>query len=345
MVYSSHMDDRIIPLNFDDITNHNARPETNVGSSGQHKGSETVLIINVSDPDVGRQMCEACEKWGVFQVVGHGLPLSFLNEVEAETRRLFRLPRERKLLAVTKPGEYAGYGLPTMSKFYPTEIWSEGFTIRGSPAQHVSKLWLDDVAQCNKFCNVMKEYQKKVDILAKKITTLMLTSQGLTDDDLTWMKAVDNMSQSVPPTALRLNSYPICPNPSQTMGMAPHTDTSFITLLYQGNVGGLEVEAEGGEWVRVRPVEGALVVNVGDLMHIFSNGRLKNVTHRVTVNGYRHRISLGYFFGPPRDVEVAPMEKLVQEGWKRPMYRPVTWDEYMKLKHTFGQKALDMIRN
>jgi isopenicillin N synthase-like dioxygenase len=62
---------------------------------------------------------------------------------------------------------------------------------------------------------------------------------------------------------MRCNYYPPCPEPERTLGTGPHCDPTALTILLQDDVGGLEVLVDG-EWRPVRPVPGAMVINIGD---------------------------------------------------------------------------------
>jgi len=66
---------------------------------------------------------------------------------------------------------------------------------------------------------------------------------------------------------IRLNRYPPCPISSKVFGLLPHCDTSFLTILYQDSVGGLQLMKDG-KWVDVKPNPSALVVNIGDLFQV-----------------------------------------------------------------------------
>jgi hypothetical protein len=66
---------------------------------------------------------------------------------------------------------------------------------------------------------------------------------------------------------LRLNRYPPCPFSPDTFGLVPHTDSDFLTVLCQDRVGGLQI-MKGGTWVAVKPIPGALIVNIGDLFQV-----------------------------------------------------------------------------
>ncbi|KAJ6427960.1 hypothetical protein OIU84_023379 [Salix udensis] len=84
---------------------------------------------------------------------------------------------------------------------------------------------------------------------------------------------------------INLNYYPICPNPELTVGVGRHSDVSTLTVLLQDDVGGLYVRGNNDSWIHVPPVNGSIVINVGDALQIMSNGRYKSIEHRVIANG------------------------------------------------------------
>lgn len=190
--------------------------------------------------------------------------------------------------------------------------------------------------QCS---NVMEEYQKEMKRSTEKILALILESLGLTVEDITWLKP--NMSCQKAQTFLQLNSYPPCPDPDQAMGLGPHTDSSLLTVLYQGTHSGLQVQRDGIGWMPVQAISGALVVNVGDLMQILTNGRFKSYMHRAVVAKI-HRTSIAYFYGPPSDVKISPFTSLIDH--LHPLiYSPVTWKEYLYYKSLHSNNAFEFI--
>ncbi|KAG6502554.1 gibberellin 3-beta-dioxygenase 1-like [Zingiber officinale] len=284
--------------------------------------SVPVVDLSVSVDAVLGQLASACAAWGAFQVTGHGVPPGLLLRAEAASRRLFALPTSHKLRAA-RPAEggASGYGTARISCFFPKLMWSEGFTIAGSPLEHARTLW--PAGDPFAFCDVIEEYSAHMQRLARKLLRLMLFSLGLDDDDLGPIHDTT--------AVLHLNSYPACPDPNRAMGLAPHTDSTLLTLLYQSDSSGLQVLEQSNRWVTVPPMSGALIVNVGDLFQILSNGRYKSVVHRAVVDRSRHRISVAYMCGPQKDAKVSPLEKLV-EAQGRAAYRAVTWPEYLNLK-------------
>ncbi|GFQ02983.1 gibberellin 3-beta-dioxygenase 1 [Phtheirospermum japonicum] len=128
------------------------------------------------------------------------------------------------------------------------------------------------------------------------------------------------------------------------MGLAAHTDSTILTILHQSNTSGLQVLREGSSrWIMVPPHPGALVVHVGDLLHILSNGLYPSVLHRAVVNRSRQRLSVAYLYGPPSSVKIGPLAKLVDEDHPA-LYRPITWTEYLRRKATHFNKALTSLR-
>lgn len=177
---------------------------------------------------------------------------------------------------------------------------------------------------------------------------LMLASLGLSEGEIDWTVPSSETTHEAAAPVIQLNSYPACPDPDRAMGLAEHTDSSLFTVLYQGSVRGLQLlhgnhPTRRARWVTVPPLPGALVVNVGDLSHILSNGRFQSVTHRAIVNRTQTRISVAYFYGPPAHFKISPIEKLIgpQQG---PAYRAVTWPEYLTLKRRLYNQALASIR-
>ena len=106
--------------------------------------TESVPVIDLVDPNVLRIIGHACKTWGVLQVTNHGIPISLLERVESTSRSLFSLPVQQKLKAARSPDGVSGYGVARISSFFSKLMWSEGFTIAGSPLEHFRQLWPQD---------------------------------------------------------------------------------------------------------------------------------------------------------------------------------------------------------
>ncbi|KAL4560282.1 hypothetical protein LXL04_032432 [Taraxacum kok-saghyz] len=327
----------IIPLDFDSTY---TVPESHLWSQSDesHQKYQTgapqdslIPVIDLCDTNAMDLIGQACETWGVFQVINHGVPLDLVKRVDFEARRFFAMTTHEKRKVLRSPSGSTGYGVPKISSFFAKCMWHEGFTIMGSCVDDAKVLWPHDY---QRFCDTMDTYQNQMKLLTRKLLLLILQRFDVTHEEMNWATSTHGSHG-----ALQLNSYPSCPNPSRTLGLAPHTDSLLLTVLNQNGVTGLEILVEGLGWIPVKPVEGAFVVNVGDLLHIFSNAKFPAVYHRAMVNQSKHRISVAYFYGPSIESTLAPLSK---NG--NPCFRSLPVKEYIELKVRHNDKALSLIR-
>lgn len=107
--------------------------------------SENMPVIDLADPEAMELIGHACRTWGTFQLTNHGIPKKLLEVVEEASRELFALPMEQKLKAAESPnGGIPGYGQAKIASCYAQKMWSEGFTVFGSPLEHFRQLWPQD---------------------------------------------------------------------------------------------------------------------------------------------------------------------------------------------------------
>jgi isopenicillin N synthase-like dioxygenase len=112
------------------------------------------------------------------------------------------------------------------------------------------------------------------------------------------------------------------------MALHQHSDAGALTLLLQDDVGGLQVGTDDG-WLDVTPLAGALVVNVGDMMQIWSNDRCRAAVHRGRPITDRPRFSIPFFFNPAYATDVAPV---VDPATEAPLYRTVNWGHFRQAR-------------
>jgi polar amino acid transport system ATP-binding protein len=109
---------------------------------------------------------------------------------------------------------------------------------------------------------------------------------------------------------LRLFNYPSRPVPagsSAQWGVGEHTDYGLLTMLWQDDVGGLQVRTDGG-WIDAPPLPGSFVCNIGDMLDRMTGGRYRSLPHRVAINtSGRDRLSIPLFFDPDFAWRVAPV--------------------------------------
>lgn len=140
---------------------------------------------------------------------------------------------------------------------------------------------------------------------------------------------------------LRFLYYPdsgVEPSSPDQLGAGAHTDYGVITLLFQDDVGGLEVQDHNGQWTAVEYVEGAIVINTGDLMERWTNGRYKSTRHRVQPKiGRRERFSIAFFVDPDDATPVEVLPSCIRDD-QPARFEPITAGQHIlqKIRATHG---------
>ncbi|KAJ0077060.1 hypothetical protein Patl1_36234 [Pistacia atlantica] len=185
------------------------------------------------------------------------------------------------------------------------------------------------------FREVCQEYAREVENLAYKLLELVSLSLGLQADRMHgYFKDQTSF--------LRLNHYPACPFPELALGVGRHKDAGALTVLTQDDVGGLQVKRKSdGEWIPVKPVPDAFIINVGDAIQVWSNDRYESVEHRVVVNSEKERFSIPFFFFPAHHVMIKPLEELVNEQHPA-RYREYNWGKFYATRNRSDYKKLDV---
>ena len=115
----------------------------------------------------------------------------------------------------------------------------------------------------------MAEYSNELVKLSEKLMKAFSVNLGLKEDYL--QKAFGGGEEVG--ACMRVNFYPKCPQPDLTLGLSPHSDPGGLTILLpDGHVSGLQVR-RGDDWVTVKPVPNAFVVNIGDQLQVSLNNR------------------------------------------------------------------------
>ncbi len=118
--------------------------------------------------------------------------------------------------------------------------------------------------------------------------------------------------------------------PANQFGIAPHTDSNFMTFLAQTDVPGLQVRMPSGDWLDVPFVPGSFAVNAGDMMQRWTNGRFKSTPHRALPPVGRHRYAVPFFLGPRFDQVIECLPTCTGPD-NPPRWAPITyaaWQEY-----------------
>ncbi|XP_042058663.1 gibberellin 20 oxidase 2-like [Salvia splendens] len=267
----------------------------------------------------------ACLSHGLFQVTNHGVDLELIKSVYDHVNFFFNLPIDAKMRVQRRPGSFSGYSFANADRFSLNLPWKEIFSciFREGGGDFDEMPLFFESAFGQEFEKIKLDFQKYCDAMKKLSLTIMeILGMSLGVDKQYYKEYFEDGS-----TILRCNFYPPCQEPGLTLGTGPHCDPTALTILYQDQVGGLEVLADG-LWKSVRPIPGALVVNLGDTFSALSNGVYKSCPHRVVVNKSMRRISMVYFLCPSEEKVIKPPKNLVSSERLR-QYPDFKWLDFL----------------
>ncbi|KAJ3669363.1 hypothetical protein LUZ60_011313 [Juncus effusus] len=261
---------------------------------------------------------QACKTHGFFMVINHGIQKELIDGMLRVGKEFFHLPEsDRNHLYSEEPWR----PVRLCTGFNPTaksvRMWRDALKLQCHPIEEYINQWPTNPSDLRE---VAAEYSKQGRELGVRITELISESLGLEKEFLE-----EAMGGQLP--TLSVNFYPPCPQPDLALGLNPHTDANFITVLLRDEISGLEVSRDG-KWVKVPAVKDALTIITGDQIQVLSNDKYKSAVHRVTLNSKNERLSVAMFLRPSDKIAVKPVEKLVDE--KNPaIYRPFIYKEYI----------------
>ncbi|WP_172328245.1 isopenicillin N synthase family oxygenase [Mangrovicoccus sp. HB161399] len=280
--------------------------------------AQTALpVIDVSglaSPDaatrkaVAGEIGRACVEHGFFYVSGHGIPEEVIQGGVGAARRFFAQPLEKRL-EIRAGATNRGYtplreseheeGKPDVNEGFELgfPVPPEDPDFDGSNPVRAPNRWPD----LDGFREPVEAHYFAVFDLGMRLLRGFALHFGLPEDYFsgTFTRPVADM---------RLAHYPPQDGEGVEFGTFDHTDHGVITILWQDNNGGLEVQAASGSWMPAPPVPGTFVVNIGDLLSHWTNGRFRSTLHRVINRPGVDRHSIPFFFNPDFDTDVNPAE-------------------------------------
>ena len=278
----------------------------------------SIPTIDLGAPDAAGEISEACRSVGFFQMVGHGVPDEVIDTAWAQARRFFDLPLAGRMAAARRhPDDAYGYlpmgfealersrGTNDVAALAPADL-KETFNVGPfQPARHA----LDDPGATWAFAPsvwppalpslqpAFAAYAAAMDALATRLMRAFAVALDLHEHFFD--EFIDDA-----PGALRALNYPdtgATPPAAGQLRAGAHTDYGTLTILRQDDApGGLQVlDPRTDRWTPVPATEGALVVNLGDLMQRWTNDRWRSTLHRVvtpdTGSGPSRRQSMAFF--------------------------------------------------
>lgn len=299
------------------------------------------LVKGEADQHAREVIHRACCDSGFFYLSGFGIEADEIAVVEKAMQWFFALPAELKQSVARSEENSRGYYNNELTKNIRDmkEVFDIGFKVNSNMADNdPSNLTQDgwnqwpDIDGAVEFKAVLDDYFERCTNVALRLLEVLTANLGAPLE--TWKGDFFPLHSSF----LRLNYYPVG-DPlalekggqtksadSGSMGVHHHTDAGALTLLLQDKVGGLQVFHDNS-WKAVPPVPGTLVVNIGDIVKVWSNDLYHAALHRVVASSNQDRYSVPFFYNPVYSAEYAPLPEIL--GRKvEPHYASINWGHF-----------------
>ncbi|XP_078169991.1 1-aminocyclopropane-1-carboxylate oxidase homolog 1-like [Carex rostrata] len=265
-----------------------------------------------------QEVHQASVSWGVFQVVNHGILKDELDNVIKKIKEFNEGNQEVKKKLYSRDRSNKVRFLSNLLQS-GAAIWRDTLVCSFEGSLDPTEI----PVECRE---AIMKYKERISRVVDILYELLSVALGLPPD---CMKSMDYAN-----TQIFSHYYPACPQPELTMGLHMHTDISFITVLLQDDIGGLQA-VHDGYLVDVTPIPGALVVNIGDLLQCYSNEKFKSAEHHVLASKRGPRISVATFVAPVSDLEkpFGPSKLLVSDE-NPPLYKEFLISDYNKTHHS-----------
>ena len=288
----------------------------------------SALMFGGDMAPLAREFAKAYGEVGFAYITNHGIDEALIYAIFEANRVFHDLPLEAKMQVALNENHrgYIPLGTSTDVNSSLADVTkpnqSESFMLMREDARADPETFLSGPNQWPDmpgFRNICQTYATALTQLGSRLMQVALLAMGA--EDMAGMAAFET-----PTTWLRLLHYPPRPDAADDLyGAAPHTDYGALTILAQDPVGGLQVQTPDGEWVDAPPLPGAFVVNVGDMLHRMSNGRLRSTPHRVINASGRERYSVPFFYDPFVNTQISPLP-----GTGTPRFSPVHYGDFLR---------------
>ena len=294
-----------------------------------------------TDPvGVAKALHAASQDLGFIYIQGHGIPEETIEAARASAMDFFRAPEADKstIAVTTKHRGWLGQNGAKMqddakADLKESYIWGCQDDDGKAPDDH----HLRGANKWPEFAPAMEKqamaYFDSVHEVAHHLMRGFALGLDLEEDFFL-------RTASKPLSRASYVYYPQQPEDlgEEQFGVGPHTDFGVLTVLCQDSVGGLQVEDINGDWVHAPPIEGTLIVNVGDLLSRWTDGAYKSTVHRVVNTSGRERLSLVLAFDPDPDTQIDARE-VFGEDYK-PAEEAISCGDYLvwRFKRAFSYR-------
>ena len=323
----------------------------------QSANNNEIPVIDLSNPNQTQlinQLYSACSTWGFFQLINHDISPKLLSSFQQAMSNFFALPYNTKVTLKRNATNARGYFDDELTK--RKRDWKEALDV-GIPGSRNWNVLDDDGSnqcldgynqfpteipsneECPEFRKVVVEYFNECSKLSNRLAKLMMIALNggtgdIIEEEDKFLKRMEDEHTSY----LRMNYYPPSDTNTDanktdnlhnnsfsnnkvntdTLGISPHRDAGFLTILLQDDdchslqVARFEDDDHIGDddkkWVTVHPIPGSLTINTGDMAMICSNGRFRAPLHRVLTDPTRKRYSAPYFYNPGYNELIQPFD-------------------------------------
>ena len=284
-------------------------------------------IATRDEAAIARDVDEALREVGFMALTDIGVDQDMVARMFSAAREFFARPQQSRLRSAYGSAAenfgYQGFGQESLDPARPSDL-KETFTMRNLLEAPVAlQRWPDEA-----FRDVSEAFYQQAMAAALRLQRLMTRNLGVPTDFFTSKHSGENVT-------LRLLHYPPVAADAvahQQMGAGAHTDYGMLTLLWQDEVGGLQVRDAAGHWHDVPPRPGAVVINAGDMLEAWSNGRYQSTWHRVLPrNPGQERFSIALFVDPDSDTVIEALPACIDDS-NPPRYAPTTAGAHLQAR-------------
>lgn len=296
-----------------------------------------IATVSIARPldEVSEEIGRSFEEYGFAVIRDHGIPADLIARAEELSKAFFALPDDVKRAYLIKGGGGArGYTPFGTERAKDAEVhdlkefWHIGRSLpEGHPlAEYMPpNIWPTEIAH---FRETFEALYAAFEKAGARVLEAIAIHLGLPRE---WFAATVEDGNSV----MRLLHYPPLTGADAegAIRAAAHGDINTITLLLGAEEAGLELLTREGEWKAVAVPEGALVINIGDMLDRLTNGKLRSTTHRV-VNprgeaAYRSRFSMPFFLHFRPDFTIETLESCIDPAAPEDHPAPISSHEFL----------------